>query len=85
MCFNVTNIRKLCTKSTLLKNAVQLTKDRFTNLKRGSYAMVNSTDVDFFKKLLGVNNIITGEETKSYNEDWLKSVSGKCLKRCLQI
>lgn len=86
MPFNVTNIRKLCTKSTLLKNAVQLTKDRFTYLKRGSYGIVNSTDVDFFKKILGTNNIITGEETKSYNEDWLKSVSGKylnMLKRCL--
>jgi len=79
MAFNLFNIRKLCTKAALLKN-VQLTKDRFPYLKRGSYGTVESTDVEYFKNLLGVNNFITGEEVKSYNEDWLKSVSGKYLK-----
>jgi len=79
MRFNFFNVRKLCTTTTLYKN-VQFTKDRFPNLKRGSYAVVNSTDVDYFKNIVGVNNFITGEEVKSYNEDWLKSVSGKYLK-----
>jgi len=79
MTFNFFNVRKLCTTAVLYKN-VQLTKDKFPNIKRGSYAVVNSTDVDFFKNIVGVNNFITGEEVKSYNEDWLKSVSGKYLK-----
>jgi len=79
MTFNFFNVRKLYTKAALYKN-VQLTKDRFPNLKRGSYGMVDSTDIEYFKNLLGVNNFITGEEVKSYNEDWLKSVSGKYLK-----
>jgi hypothetical protein len=79
MTFNFFNVRKICTKTVLYKN-VQLTKDRFPNIKRGSYAMVNPTDVDYFKNLVGVNNVITGEEVKSYNEDWLKSISGKYLK-----
>lgn len=77
MTFNFTNVRKFYTKSVLLKNAVQLTKDKFPNLKRGSYATIDSTDIKYFKQLLGVNNFITGEEVKSYNEDWLKAVSGK--------
>lgn len=80
MNFNLIKVRKFCTNSILFKNAVQLTKDRFPNLKKELYATVDSTDVDFFKKLLGDNHIITGEEVKSYNEDWLKSVSGKYLK-----
>ncbi|CAH1736797.1 unnamed protein product [Aphis gossypii] len=75
MTFNFFNVRKLCTTTALYKN-VQLTKDRFPNLKRGSYAVVNSTDVDYFTNIVGVNNFISGEEVKSYNEDWLKSVSG---------
>lgn len=79
MTFNFFNVRKLCTTTALYKN-VQLTKDRFPNLKRGSYAVVNSTDVDYFTNIVGVNNFISGEEVKSYNEDWLKSVSGKYLK-----
>lgn len=77
MVFNFNNARIFCTKSTLLKNTVQLTKDKFPNLKRLPYTTVDCTDVDFFNKLLGTNNFITGEEVKSYNEDWLKSVSGK--------
>lgn len=80
MFFTVHNIRTFCSQSVLLKNAVQLTKDKFPNLKRGSYATVNACDVDYFKKLLGDNNFITGEEVKAYNEDWLKSVCGKYLK-----
>lgn len=79
MFFNFINVRYISTKVTLLKNAVQLTKDRFPGLKRGSYSVVNSTDVKFFKNILTANNIIIGEEAKSYNEDWLKSVSGKYL------
>jgi len=79
MTFNFFNLRKLSTKAALFKN-VQLTKDRFPYLKRGSYGKVDSTDVEYFKNLLGVNNFITGEEVKSYNEDWLKSVSGKYIK-----
>lgn len=75
MTFKFLNVRKLCTKTALFKN-VQLTKDRFPNLKRGSYATVDSTDVDYFKSLVGAINFITGEEAKSYNEDWLKSVCG---------
>lgn len=70
---------KFCTKPTLFKNTVQLTKDRFPNLKRGSYAVVNSADVNYFKNLLGIHHVITGEEVNSYNEDWLKSVRGKYL------
>jgi len=77
MSFNLTDVRKFYTKSVMLKNAVQLTKNRFPNLKRGSYSSINLTDMNFFKQLLGSNNLITGEEVKSYNEDWLKSVSGK--------
>jgi len=79
MTFNFFNVRKLCTKAALFKN-VQLTKDRFPNLKRGSYSVVESTDVEYFKNLLGANSLITGEEVKSYNVDWLKTVSGKYLK-----
>lgn len=79
MPFNMTYVRKLCTTSSLFKNSVQLTKDRFPNLKRGNYASLNSTDIGFFAKILGDSNIISGEEVKSYNEDWLKSVSGKYL------
>lgn len=79
MAFNFFNLRKLSTKAALFKN-VQLTKDRFSYLKRGSYGTVDFTDVEYFKNLLGVNNFITGEEVKSYNEDWLKSVSGKYIK-----
>lgn len=79
MSLNLINVRYISTKLTLLKNAVQLTKDRFPDLKRGSYSIVNSIDVEFFKNLLTENNIIIGEEAKSYNEDWLKSVSGKYL------
>lgn len=79
MTFNFFNVRKLCTKAALLKN-VQLTKDRFPNLKRGSYGTVESADVEYFKNLLGANNFITGEEVKSYNVDWLKFVSGKYFK-----
>lgn len=80
MILNFNNTSKFCTKSTLFKNVVQLTKDKFSNLKRGSYAMVNSTDVDYFNTILGANNLITGEEVQSYNVDWLKSVSGKYSK-----
>lgn len=75
-----TNLRKFGTKSSLFKNAVQLTKDKYPNIKRGSYALVDSIDVEYFKEILGVTNLISGEEIKSYNEDWLKSVSGICLK-----
>lgn len=78
MAFTFNRVRKFYTKSALHKN-VQLTKDRFPSIKRGSYASVDSTDVNYFKQLLGSNHFITGEEVKSYNEDWLKSVSGNYL------
>lgn len=78
MTFNFTNIHTFCTKS-LFKSSVQLTKDRFPNINRGPYAIIGPTDVDYFKKLLGTNHFITGEEVKPYNEDWLKSVSGKYI------
>lgn len=80
MTFNITRVSKFCTKPTLFKNAVRLTKDRFPNMKRGSYAVINSTDVDYFKNILGDHHVITGEEVNSYNEDWLKSVCGENLK-----
>jgi len=75
MTFNFNSIHKYCTKS--FRSTVQLTKNKFPNIKRDSYTTVNSSDVTYFKNLLGINNFITGEEVKSYNEDWLKSVSGK--------
>jgi len=75
MTFNFNSIHKFCTKS-FFKSTVQLTKHRFPNIKRGTYAVIDSTDVDYFKKILDANHFITGEEVKSYNEDWLKSVSG---------
>lgn len=77
MTTNFNNFRQIFTKTVLYKNSVKLTTDRFPKLKRGPYATVDPTDVDYFIKLLGVNNFVTGEEVKSYNEDWLKSVSGK--------
>lgn len=85
MRFNSTVIRKFCTNPSLFKNVVQLTKDKFPNLKRGNYAAIDSTDINFFKNILGDNNFVAGEEAKSYNEDWLKSVSGKYLKQLLVI
>lgn len=54
-----------------------LTKDRFPEIKRGNYAVLQDADVSFFEKVLGKNQIITdADEVSSYNKDWLNTVCG---------
>lgn len=54
-----------------------LTKDRFPEIKRGNYAVLQDADVSFFEKVLNKNQIITdADEVDSYNKDWLNMVCG---------
>lgn len=55
----------------------QLTKDRYPQVKRGSFSKLEQTHLQFFRDLLGSNRVITDEdECQSFNIDWIKNVRG---------
>ncbi|KAL3861470.1 hypothetical protein ACJMK2_007504 [Sinanodonta woodiana] len=60
------------------KLAVELTRIRYPNLKRGPYANVCDADISNFEKLLpGHGRVITDvNELDGFNTDWLKTCRG---------
>ena len=54
-----------------------LTSERY-KVKRGPFASITEGHVQFFKKILDNNKVITdADECYSYNVDWVKMVRGK--------
>ena len=65
---------------TLLRRLSTLTKDRFPNLKRGNYAVLQDGDVQYFEKVLDKNQVLTNPaEIEPFNKDWLGMVCGECV------
>jgi len=59
-------------------NSVPLTTDRYPNVKRGDFAILQESDVKFFESIIGANRILTQEdELNGYNTDWLNTVRGQ--------
>jgi len=59
------------------RGPVQLTSERYPNLKRGDFASLTSDDVKTFQSILDPGRVLTsGEGTAKYNEDWLGTVRG---------
>ncbi|XP_065214365.1 D-2-hydroxyglutarate dehydrogenase, mitochondrial isoform X2 [Planococcus citri] len=61
----------------LIRRFSTLTKDRYPDLKRGSFSSLQDKDVQFFESILNKNQVITdADEVQSYNIDWLKANCG---------
>ena len=43
-------------------NSVPLTTDRYPNVKRGDFAILQESDVKFFESIIGANRILTQED-----------------------
>ena len=43
-------------------NSVPFTADRYPNVKRGNYAILEENDVKFFEAILGKNRVLTQED-----------------------
>nr|CAD7394669.1 unnamed protein product [Timema cristinae] len=60
-----------------LSSSVELTADRYPDVKRHNFALLDSNHVQFFKSILGQDRVLTdAEELETYNIDWLKMVRG---------
>ena len=55
-------------------NSVPLTTDRYPNVKRGDFAILQESDVKFFESIIGANRILT-------QEDELNGIKFKNLQR----
>ena len=55
-------------------NSVPLTTDRYPNVKRGDFAILQESDVKFFESIIGANRILT-------QEDELNGINFKKLQR----
>ncbi|XP_065214364.1 D-2-hydroxyglutarate dehydrogenase, mitochondrial isoform X1 [Planococcus citri] len=65
------------TMKRLIRRFSTLTKDRYPDLKRGSFSSLQDKDVQFFESILNKNQVITdADEVQSYNIDWLKANCG---------
>ena len=59
-------------------NIVPLTSERYPEVKRGNYVILEENDVKFFESILGSNRVLTEEEDLGgYNTDWLGTVRGQ--------
>nr|CAD7197965.1 unnamed protein product [Timema douglasi] len=68
-----------------LSSSVELTADRYPDVKRHNFALLDSNHVQFFKSILGQDRVLTdAEELETYNVDWLKMVRGQYRKYCMQ-
>ncbi|KAF2905733.1 hypothetical protein ILUMI_00446 [Ignelater luminosus] len=55
----------------------QLTKDRYPDVKRGDYAVLNENHLFHFVDLLGVEKVLNDpSDCEKYNIDWIKNVRG---------
>ncbi|XP_076320639.1 D-2-hydroxyglutarate dehydrogenase, mitochondrial-like isoform X2 [Tachypleus tridentatus] len=63
--------------SKSLSTTMELTYKRLPGLKRGPYAEVTHTDIEYFKTILGKGGVITDkDELEGYNIDWYKTCKG---------
>lgn len=54
----------------------ELTKDRYP-VKRGDYAILDNSHLQFFKDVLGSERVVTNpSDCEAYNIDWIKNVRG---------
>ena len=60
--------------------SVPLTKDRYTDVKRGDYANVNDKDLIVFEQLIPGRVLSGSSELDGYNTDWLKTCRGRSLR-----
>nr|CAD7575962.1 unnamed protein product [Timema californicum] len=59
-----------------LSSSVELTADRYPDVKRHNFALLDSNHVQFFKSILGQDRVLTdAEELETYNVDWLKMLA----------
>ena len=70
--------RRFHSASGLFKSAyVETTATKYPHVKRGSYAVLNDGDVQFFKQILGTHHVLTDpDDVAPYNVDWMRSVRG---------
>lgn len=65
-----------------LTSEVKLTSERYPNLARGNFAVLEESDLQTFRDILGPGRVITAEdEVAGYNTDWLRTVRGQS--RCV--
>lgn len=60
------------------QSSIQLTSERYPDLKRGQFSSLTDQDIAHFKEILpGSERVLTtSSELASYNEDWMKSCRG---------
>ncbi|XP_005110364.1 D-2-hydroxyglutarate dehydrogenase, mitochondrial [Aplysia californica] len=66
----------LHTSSRSCSSNVALTSDRYPNLERGPFAVLNEQDIAYFEQLIPGYVITDPDELQAYNTDWLKTVRG---------
>jgi len=80
------NTRRALSSSSVQRggSGVQLTSERYPNLKRGDYGVLNNDDIAAFQKILEPARVLTDSSSvDGYNEDWLRTVRGasRCVLR----
>jgi len=78
------NTSRALSSSVQQCSGVQLTSERYPNLKRGDYGVLNNDDVAAFQKILDPARVLTDSSSvDGYNEDWLRTVRGasRCVLR----
>ncbi|XP_063242747.1 D-2-hydroxyglutarate dehydrogenase, mitochondrial-like isoform X2 [Bacillus rossius redtenbacheri] len=60
-----------------LSSAVQLTAERYPDVKRGNYSVLADRHLQFFESILGRERVLTDpDDVEPYNVDWLRMVRG---------
>ncbi|XP_049857866.1 D-2-hydroxyglutarate dehydrogenase, mitochondrial isoform X1 [Schistocerca gregaria] len=71
---SVSQTRHLSTKAA---QSVELTSERYPDVRRGNFSKLNPGHISFFESILGKNRVLTDRaDVESYNVDWMKMVRG---------
>jgi len=79
---NVVKYNRTLSTFSALASQVKLTSERYPNLARGNFAVLDDSDLEQFENILDSGRVITdSSEVAGYNEDWLRTVRG--ASRCV--
>jgi len=79
---NLVKLNRTFTTFSVLRSQTKLTSERYPNLTRGNFAVLDDADLKHFENILDSGRVLTdSSEVSGYNEDWLRTVRG--ASRCV--
>jgi len=79
---NLVKFNRTFTTFSVLRSQTKLTSERYPNLARGNFAVLDDADLKHFEGILDSGRVLTdSSEVSGYNEDWLRTVRG--ASRCV--